>query len=1156
MADDLENKYTRRAEMQILDTLGLAETEDGKMIPAPHKAMTKPVIQKTPQGVDVQLGLVGSNKPLVNEGLPEPTGFAEDVQGFIETPPPTVEPRQDRNLAQRSMDLVEQVTVGAGSDALVNMLNLSVEGGEAMRSMEIGEGKTVQDALSALGIGGKVYIDVPRLERSGDNGVAMLRGMSSFLMGMGALKVLTKAGPLATGAGADFSFVDREQNISDLFNQLAPELRNPVTDFLSNKTKESEFRKALNNTLEGMGLGVMAEAMFTTVRQLKNGGFKTLQGEEGAIQFGPGGFDDSIKGKKVFPDEPFTDSAGAAKEPKKQMFMIKGRQMDLGRFSINWDLVNKPDDIKQVMMVFRKEFKKALLKSLPEKRTLDAVVLDSLERLEKSTDDEFVKFLTRNAKEGFTDVDLAIAKWFRNESASELAVVTDQFIAGVPGYRKRFAEHLTMHSEVERIHQTMQAFSSNLLNANNAILDMELGQGKELFANHVGDLVGGISPTDDLMAIALRLKTFKSPVQLETMMRNLKKPNFNDMLEEAYVAGLLSSIKTHMVNIVSNKLVLLNHFGPERFFRAGVGAITRSPDRVRFGEISEAMFGLSEAVKESWIIAKNTFATGKPSAPGVKVEGRLDQAISAENVDALLKRIHAGKHPMRFFVGEGVEKSGAVGKAFDGMGMFFSIPFKGLMSMDDFFKTMAYRLEVNAMAYRKAVNSGKTGNELAEEIVRLKTEIPKDIQIDAAAAGRYVTFTEKLGPKGQSIQDAVKTWGLPARYVIPFIRTPMNIFKYNLERTPALNMFIKESREPLLDMMFQGKRTEAADTAMARLMMGGLVAYSVVELSDMGMITGSAGDFEAVTDRNLRATDLRAGWRANSILLSSPGFLKDNGLDFDEFYISYDRGGDAFGMIMGMAADFRKLSLTAPDDVTEKAFAVIAISLRNQLLNKTWMYNFREFMEAVNFTDESADLRKLSRTVIPRIVANLRTEVDPAMREARTILDQMKKDVPFFSEDLALRLNAWGDWIPADPSLGWDFISPFTVAKKSKDPVALEMQEQRIGLPEIQKIFELDGARIELTPEQMNRWKIIAGKELMRDGRNLKETIGALIQDERYKEATNGPGGGKEALVQSIYRAFRDAAKAKLLEEDDALRGKWKKEVKKRVERLTGQEVP
>ncbi len=213
----------------------------------------------------------------------------------------------------------ENIVVGGTKDAAINLLTLVTELGQDLRDLKIGN-TTVQEWLDDWGIGGRMPIEMERMEASSNPGVQMARGLFSFALGFLVSRrifakgnaVLSKeffsSGNVIAGIAADLLTVDRDQNLSNLFNEMAPELRNPLTDFLASKIDDSELEKALKNVVEG---GAMGEAFELTgkgvkhlvefIKEVKRSGFveavpEWLRSERGSIRMGPKAFVESPDG--------------------------------------------------------------------------------------------------------------------------------------------------------------------------------------------------------------------------------------------------------------------------------------------------------------------------------------------------------------------------------------------------------------------------------------------------------------------------------------------------------------------------------------------------------------------------------------------------------------------------------------------------------------------------------------------------------------------------------------------------------------------------------------------------------------------------------------------------------------------------------------------
>jgi hypothetical protein len=104
---------------------------------------------------------------------------------------------------------------------------------------------------------------------------------------------------------------------------------------------------------------------------------------------------------------------------------------------------------------------------------------------------------------------------------------------------------------------------------------------------------------------------------------------------------------------------------------------------------------------------------------------------------------------------------------------------------------------------------------------------------------------------------------------------------------------------------------------------------------------------------------------------------------------------------------------------------------------------------------------------------------------------------------------------------------------------------------------------IELNADEYDRYVVLAGKELkmpytnLKTGKtkdlNLHKYLQGMMASDMYQDASEGPDGGRAMLITTIVNAFRDGAKATLLDENEALKAEWDYQKQLKVEAKTGQ---
>ena len=112
------------------------------------------------------------------------------------------------------------------------------------------------------------------------------------------------------------------------------------------------------------------------------------------------------------------------------------------------------------------------------------------------------------------------------------------------------------------------------------------------------------------------------------------------------------------------------------------------------------------------------------------------------------------------------------------------LPGRALVAEDVLFKSVGYRQELWGLSIRQAKREGKGWKRAYEIMKDPDIEFP-DIRIKALESGRYQTFTNALDTVGRGLQAAINKYPY-ARFIAPFIRTPVNIVSYAFERTPLI----------------------------------------------------------------------------------------------------------------------------------------------------------------------------------------------------------------------------------------------------------------------------------------------------------------------------------------------------------------------------------
>lgn len=577
---------------------------------------------------------------------------------------------------------------------------------------------------------------------------------------------------------------------------------------------------------------------------------------------------------------------------------------------------------------------------------------------------------------------------------------------------------------------------------------------------------GGTKAIQDMID---RLKSLNNTTQTSKYLRELQKATTGDMVVEAWINGLLSGPQTHAVNILSNTLVATTMAPVESLVGAAISTArgAKGSDKIFFGEASQRLFGFVQGGLDGLRPAWKAFKSEDFVSENIRIEQPRQRAIPS-------KTITIGKR--KFEVG----------------GKQFRIPGRALTAMDELFKSIGYRSELNAQAYRVAATEGLKGEARAARIAELVENPTAVMQKAATETAHYQTFTKLLGEAGQAVQKLSNSHPL-LKIPFTFIRTPTNIVKYAGERT-ILSVLSKKVRGNL-----SGKQgTVAQSEQMARIIVGSAIAGGAYSLASNGHITGGGP-----TDARERAVKYAGGWQPYSARIG-------------EMNYSYARI-DPIATLVGVVSDMHEISDRLSDTEIKDLTGLVTAAIAKNLISKTWTKGLSDLVESVSDPNRYGDMyiRKLLSSGVPTGLAQIARAQDPILREARTIIDAVKARIPGLSKTLLPRYDVFGQPITLEGSLGPDFISPIYESRIKNDPVTRELLNLKVFPSKLNR--KIRGA--ELSDTQYAELQILAGT-------TMKQILDRAV-------AT--PGWGKQApfarseYIRKVVEKTRENARMMIL---------------------------
>jgi hypothetical protein len=822
----------------------------------------------------------------------------------------------------------------------------------------------------------------------------------------------------------------------------------------------------------------------------------------------------------------------------------------LEEIDFNFQNLNTDDDVKQLMDVVSDEYAAETLEAtggvISHQTTNDLSTLlgvdpdrvaDVVESLPGQTQDLHVKALTMRkvlvASAEHTD---NLAKAVRDAPAGES---TDKQLL-------EFREQLIRHSQLQTQFKGVQTDIARALSAFRIAADPNFARNQaQQNMDEIIEALGGRGTTEEIADRWLRTPVDRRP---EFAARSAWAKS-KDMVYETWINGLLSGLRTHEVNILSNAVFTLWQI-PERALAASIGSVFRNPARVRWGEVLALFHGMAEGVGDGFRLAGTTWKNEMPSDGLSKIEAQQMKAITAQNA--------------------GIDPASIIGRGVDLLGQAIRIPGRALMTMDELGKSIGYRGELRAVSLRKMLEARDTGK-MSEHILDLSRVIPESSGAEAtrltelreaADAGplsksqmdevyglslKYpteeletiskdfansVTFTTELGETGRKGQQFVRA--IPgAGVVVPFIRTPTNVIKEFGKRNPVFAAMMPSVYK---DFHAGGARRQLA---MAKIGLGAATMALAGKWALDGFITGGGPE----------DWDQRRVW----LETHKPYSMKIGGE-----WVPYGRI-EPIAMLFGSTADAVEIAAYAGDDVEMDAIymSVMAGTVKN-VGDKSFLRGIADvnnvYQDPKRYTESY--LARLATSTMPYSsqMRDVKRAIDPTMHETRAdpnlppvnkffqrVANEFKAAYPGFNNDLPPKRTFWGEKRTAyEGGAGHSFnaFRTYKIKHSKIDDAITALNDGGIAMPP-RKIgsIKLDWHQYDKLIVAMNKSPVdLLDPDLIDTyGTNtMRQAMSGLVEGLAWNLLA-GDTEGQKGLLIGIRNDFVDAAKKSLAMDDSKL---------------------
>ena len=433
---------------------------------------------------------------------------------------------------------------------------------------------------------------------------------------------------------------------------------------------------------------------------------------------------------------------------------------------------------------------------------------------------------------------------------------------------------------------------------------------------------------------------------------------------------------------------------------------------------------------------------------------------------------------------------------------------------------------------------------------------------------RENTFTDDLDPDtafGQISKHLNEMKRVPATrwisFIVPFVRTPTNILKFAIDRTPVGRDTITLGTD---SMRFIGKN-----------LLGIQADYKSAILSDdpykranawgkASTAVGMAGTLYAYASQNL---DFFTGGGPSDVdrkrALQMEGW-QPYSVKFGDRYYSYLRL-DPMSTVLGLYVDMAEAQKYHELDDATMAYMlqVGMLSFINNIGNKSFLQGIDNVMQIMSDPVGSTfkTVGDIGAGFVPNYFPQLgNIEEFREIKEARTITDRILKRDPFFVTEDALmpKRNALGEKVFRENlPYGASVYLPIYSSTVSQDPVDKEIARLNKGFsaPKAKLMNALDMREIKAENGQTayDRYQEATG-EFKLEGKTLRESLRALIDSPYYRNLNEGTDAELDLgvqpprvkAIQKIINRYRRTGKQVMLDEYPELQNEVTKLLQRR----------
>lgn len=584
----------------------------------------------------------------------------------------------------------------------------------------------------------------------------------------------------------------------------------------------------------------------------------------------------------------------------------------------------------------------------------------------------------------------------------------------------------------------------------------------DAMASETGRTLGSLNKVQSMASDQIKFLTehFKvlSPegqAAAAKVFKQFQAPGFWDKFMEYRTASLLTSPYTHVRNAIGNLIPRL--YGPIHKVVAG-GA-----DMVRAG-----LTGTPRSVFASEGIADvvGVYQGFKPALRNALAR------LSDENFISESRMMEAVRHNQAI--------SGLKGK-------IVRSPFRALDAMDEFFTTLGHNASLYSQATRQALKEGsKDWIGRAAQLVKS----PSMLMIGKAKeAALKDTYRQPMGPAMSHLQAFFNGQGVvsrAAKFIVPFFKTPVNLFTWGYQRGPVTSMLPGSGNWKAIMKGTPEQKAEAWAKIAIGQMVGAGIGFEVLNGNVTGRLSGSREKREALMRQGVQPYSIKIG----------------------DKYVSY-RSYEPLSSWLALTANAIE---TAKEEgkLDETTAVKVTAETVKMMKDQSFLQGISDLTSALDDPERYGQkfIQNAATSLIPTGVGYLSRLYDPVLREPDSIPESIKARLPYFSKSLPPKLDVWGRPITKEGTLSQRAWLPSGVMTSKPDMAENEL----LSLEKFPQKINRKYKGLNLTVEERN---LITRSE----GALEKTYLDKMVEMAEYKALT------PEEQSQAVEKMFAKVRK-------------------------------